>query len=90
MFLCRIENLEQSNEGVYICRASGVYGQAQDTARLTIQGLLRSLHIHECTPSFIKATCHILRYLISHSPAEGDDQRAHLGADGDDRQLCGV
>ncbi|KAM8754964.1 basement membrane-specific heparan sulfate proteoglycan core protein [Acanthopagrus schlegelii] len=35
----RIENLEQSNEGVYICRASGVYGQAQDTARLTIQAL---------------------------------------------------
>ncbi|KAM6924830.1 basement membrane-specific heparan sulfate proteoglycan core protein-like [Xenentodon cancila] len=33
----RIENLEQSNEGVYICRASSVYGQAQDTARLTIQ-----------------------------------------------------
>lgn len=38
MSLCRIENLEQSNEGVYICRASSVYGQAQDTARLTIQG----------------------------------------------------
>lgn len=89
MFLCRIENLEQSNEGVYICRASGVYGQAQDTARLTIQGLLRSPHI-QCISSFIKAKCHILRYLISHSPAEGDDQRAHLGADGDDRQLCGV
>ncbi|XP_071333360.1 basement membrane-specific heparan sulfate proteoglycan core protein isoform X1 [Trachinotus anak] len=35
----RIENLEQSNEGVYICRASSVYGQAQDTARLTIQAL---------------------------------------------------
>uniref|UniRef100_A0A3P8WN31 Heparan sulfate proteoglycan 2 n=1 Tax=Cynoglossus semilaevis TaxID=244447 RepID=A0A3P8WN31_CYNSE len=34
-----IENLEQSNEGVYICRASSVYGQAQDTARLTIQAL---------------------------------------------------
>uniref|UniRef100_A0A3Q2D071 Heparan sulfate proteoglycan 2 n=1 Tax=Cyprinodon variegatus TaxID=28743 RepID=A0A3Q2D071_CYPVA len=32
-----IEDLEQSNEGVYICRASSVYGQAQDTARLTIQ-----------------------------------------------------
>uniref|UniRef100_H2MMH3 Heparan sulfate proteoglycan 2 n=1 Tax=Oryzias latipes TaxID=8090 RepID=H2MMH3_ORYLA len=32
-----IENLEQSNEGVYICRASSVYGEAQDTARLTIQ-----------------------------------------------------
>ncbi|KAJ4918756.1 hypothetical protein JOQ06_022871 [Pogonophryne albipinna] len=35
----RIENLEQSNEGVYICRASNAYGQAQDTARLTIQAL---------------------------------------------------
>lgn len=46
MFLCRIENLEQSNEGVYICRASSVYGQAQDTARLTIQGLVNSLQIH--------------------------------------------
>lgn len=44
-FSCRIENLEQSNEGVYICRASSVYGQAQDTARLTIQGLLRPLCI---------------------------------------------
>lgn len=44
MSLCRIENLEQSNEGVYICRASSVYGQAQDTARLTIQG---RFHIHQ-------------------------------------------
>ncbi|XP_061114862.1 basement membrane-specific heparan sulfate proteoglycan core protein-like isoform X3 [Conger conger] len=35
----RIENLEQSNEGMYICRATGVYGQAQDTAKLTIQAL---------------------------------------------------
>ncbi|XP_056280235.1 basement membrane-specific heparan sulfate proteoglycan core protein isoform X13 [Pseudoliparis swirei] len=35
----RIENLEQSNEGVYICRANSVYGQAQDMARLTIQAL---------------------------------------------------
>ncbi|KAM9751596.1 basement membrane-specific heparan sulfate proteoglycan core protein isoform 3-T3 [Menidia menidia] len=35
----RIENLEQSNEGVYICRAISDYGQAQDTARLTIQAL---------------------------------------------------
>lgn len=90
MFLCRIENLEQSNEGVYICRASGVYGQAQDTARLTIQGLLRSPHTHECIPSFIRAQSHILCYFTYRSPAEGDDQRAHLGADGDDRQLCGV
>ncbi|XP_028309184.1 basement membrane-specific heparan sulfate proteoglycan core protein isoform X2 [Gouania willdenowi] len=35
----RIENLEQSNEGMYVCRASSVYGEAQDTARLTIQAL---------------------------------------------------
>ncbi|XP_077368177.1 basement membrane-specific heparan sulfate proteoglycan core protein isoform X9 [Festucalex cinctus] len=35
----RIENLEQSNEGVYVCRASSIYGQAQDAARLTIQAL---------------------------------------------------
>uniref|UniRef100_H3D4F7 Heparan sulfate proteoglycan 2 n=1 Tax=Tetraodon nigroviridis TaxID=99883 RepID=H3D4F7_TETNG len=35
----RIEDLEQSNEGVYICRASSSFGQAQDTARLTIQAL---------------------------------------------------
>ncbi|KAJ8016910.1 hypothetical protein DPEC_G00012250 [Dallia pectoralis] len=35
----RIENLEQSNEGVYICRATSVHGQAQDTAKLTIQAL---------------------------------------------------
>uniref|UniRef100_A0A3Q2QD42 Heparan sulfate proteoglycan 2 n=1 Tax=Fundulus heteroclitus TaxID=8078 RepID=A0A3Q2QD42_FUNHE len=35
----RIENLEQSNEGIYICRASSAFGQAQDTARLTIQAL---------------------------------------------------
>ncbi|XP_034151976.1 basement membrane-specific heparan sulfate proteoglycan core protein isoform X5 [Esox lucius] len=35
----RIENLEQSNEGIYICRASSVHGQAQDTAKLTIQAL---------------------------------------------------
>ncbi|XP_014849228.1 PREDICTED: basement membrane-specific heparan sulfate proteoglycan core protein isoform X5 [Poecilia mexicana] len=35
----RIENLEQGNEGVYICRATSAYGQAQDTARLTIQAL---------------------------------------------------
>ncbi|KAJ8390133.1 hypothetical protein AAFF_G00110070 [Aldrovandia affinis] len=35
----RIENLEQSNEGIYICRATGVHGQAQDTAKLTIQAL---------------------------------------------------
>lgn len=44
--MCRIENLEQSNEGVYICRASSVYGEAQDTARLTIQGMLLHLISH--------------------------------------------
>ena len=42
MCFCRIENLEQSNEGVYICRASSSYGQAQDAARLTIQGAFPS------------------------------------------------
>ncbi|XP_026867788.2 LOW QUALITY PROTEIN: basement membrane-specific heparan sulfate proteoglycan core protein [Electrophorus electricus] len=35
----RIENLEKSNEGVYICRASSVFGQAQDSAKLAIQAL---------------------------------------------------
>ncbi|XP_045065409.1 basement membrane-specific heparan sulfate proteoglycan core protein-like isoform X4 [Coregonus clupeaformis] len=35
----RIENLEQSNEGIYICRATSVHGQAQDSAKLTIQAL---------------------------------------------------
>ncbi|KAM6977222.1 basement membrane-specific heparan sulfate proteoglycan core protein [Aplochiton taeniatus] len=35
----RIENLEQSNEGVYICRAINGFGQAQDSAKLTIQAL---------------------------------------------------
>ncbi|XP_029102224.1 basement membrane-specific heparan sulfate proteoglycan core protein isoform X4 [Scleropages formosus] len=35
----RIENLEQSNAGIYICRAISVYGQAQDSAKLTIQAL---------------------------------------------------
>lgn len=41
---CRIENLEQSNGGVYICRASSSYGQAQDAARLTIQGPASAPH----------------------------------------------
>ena len=43
LLLClfgRIENLKQSDEGVYICRAISPYGQAQDSAKLTIQGLL--------------------------------------------------
>ncbi|KAL7859348.1 hypothetical protein SRHO_G00144950 [Serrasalmus rhombeus] len=35
----RIENLEKSNEGIYICRATSMYGQAQDSAKLTIQAL---------------------------------------------------
>ncbi|KAK3547531.1 hypothetical protein QTP86_021514, partial [Hemibagrus guttatus] len=35
----RIENLEKSNEGMYICRATTLFGQAQDTAKLTIQAL---------------------------------------------------
>ncbi|XP_042569689.1 basement membrane-specific heparan sulfate proteoglycan core protein-like isoform X7 [Cyprinus carpio] len=35
----RIENLEQSNEGVYTCRATSLFGQAQDSGRLTIQAL---------------------------------------------------
>ncbi|KAG7251813.1 hypothetical protein CRUP_003877, partial [Coryphaenoides rupestris] len=35
----RIENLEQSDEGIYICRATNEFGQAQDSAKLTIQAL---------------------------------------------------
>ncbi|XP_067227655.1 basement membrane-specific heparan sulfate proteoglycan core protein isoform X15 [Chanodichthys erythropterus] len=35
----RIENLEQSNEGIYTCRATSLFGQAQDSAKLTIQAL---------------------------------------------------
>ncbi|XP_031421933.1 basement membrane-specific heparan sulfate proteoglycan core protein isoform X10 [Clupea harengus] len=35
----RIENLEHSNEGTYICRAISAFGQAQDNAKLTIQAL---------------------------------------------------
>ncbi|XP_057175223.1 basement membrane-specific heparan sulfate proteoglycan core protein isoform X6 [Triplophysa rosa] len=35
----RIENLEQSNEGIYTCRASSLFGQAQDSAKLSIQAL---------------------------------------------------
>nr|XP_023690745.1 basement membrane-specific heparan sulfate proteoglycan core protein isoform X5 [Paramormyrops kingsleyae] len=37
--MLRIENLEKSNAGIYICRATSLYGQAQDTAKLTIQAL---------------------------------------------------
>ncbi|KAK7132379.1 hypothetical protein R3I93_018809 [Phoxinus phoxinus] len=35
----RIENLEQNNEGIYTCRATSLFGQAQDSAKLTIQAL---------------------------------------------------
>ncbi|MGH0121397.1 UNVERIFIED_CONTAM: hypothetical protein FKN15_077799 [Acipenser sinensis] len=35
----RIENLEQDNEGVYVCRATNMFGQAQDSGKLTIQAL---------------------------------------------------
>uniref|UniRef100_A0A672SXA5 Heparan sulfate proteoglycan 2 n=1 Tax=Sinocyclocheilus grahami TaxID=75366 RepID=A0A672SXA5_SINGR len=35
----RIENLEQSNEGTYTCRATSLFGQAQDSGKLTIQAL---------------------------------------------------
>ncbi|KAG5281836.1 hypothetical protein AALO_G00049330 [Alosa alosa] len=35
----RIENLEHSNEGTYICRAISAFGQAQDNAKLSIQAL---------------------------------------------------
>ncbi|XP_016120314.1 basement membrane-specific heparan sulfate proteoglycan core protein-like, partial [Sinocyclocheilus grahami] len=34
-----IENLEQSNEGIYTCRATSLFGQAQDSGKLTIQAL---------------------------------------------------
>lgn len=87
--LCRIENLEQSNEGIYICRASSVYGQAQDMARLTIQGLLHSLqmyqYIHHASSKPSIKCCFPALFC---SPAKGDDQRAYLGADRDDRELC--
>ncbi|KAG7477685.1 hypothetical protein MATL_G00072180 [Megalops atlanticus] len=35
----RIENLEQNDGGFYICRATSEFGQAQDSAKLTIQAL---------------------------------------------------
>eukprot|EP00062_Callorhinchus_milii_P012745 gi/632960275/ref/XP_007896099.1/ PREDICTED: basement membrane-specific heparan sulfate proteoglycan core protein [Callorhinchus milii] len=35
----RISNLQQENEGIYICRATSRYEQAQDSAKLTIQAL---------------------------------------------------
>lgn len=89
IFLCRIENLEQSNEGVYICRASSVYGQAQDTARLTIQGLLHSLQIYKYTRCS-KAKYNCCFSFLFHSPTKGDDQCAYFSTDCDDRELRGV
>ncbi|XP_072334658.1 basement membrane-specific heparan sulfate proteoglycan core protein isoform X2 [Scyliorhinus torazame] len=37
--LLRIENIQDGNEGVYICRASNPFGQVQDGAKLAIQAL---------------------------------------------------
>uniref|UniRef100_H2ZZ57 Heparan sulfate proteoglycan 2 n=1 Tax=Latimeria chalumnae TaxID=7897 RepID=H2ZZ57_LATCH len=37
----RIENLARSNEGVYTCMASNIFGQAEDSAKLTIKALPR-------------------------------------------------
>lgn len=96
MSLCRIENLEQSNEGVYICRASSVYGQAQDTARLTIQGRFQCQKYspNEVTLGvfftfFITFKFHFF-FFFHLSPAKGHDQRANIGADRHDRELRGV
>lgn len=38
LFQRRLENLDWGCQGVYICRASSSSGEAQDRARLTIQG----------------------------------------------------
>ncbi|GCC31496.1 hypothetical protein chiPu_0009954 [Chiloscyllium punctatum] len=35
----RIENIQEGNEGVYICRASNPFGRVQDSAKLVIQAL---------------------------------------------------
>ncbi|XP_078095298.1 basement membrane-specific heparan sulfate proteoglycan core protein isoform X4 [Mustelus asterias] len=35
----RIENIQDGNEGIYICRASNSFGQVQDSAKLVIQAL---------------------------------------------------
>ncbi|XP_072101165.1 basement membrane-specific heparan sulfate proteoglycan core protein isoform X3 [Mobula birostris] len=35
----RIHNIQEGNEGVYICRASNQFGRAQDSAKLVIQAL---------------------------------------------------
>lgn len=92
MSLCRIENLEQSNEGVYICRASSVYGQAQDTARLTIQGRFQCQKYSPNLVTRVFFTFFItFKFFFFHfSPAKGHDQRANIGADRHDRELRGV
>ncbi|XP_059511622.1 basement membrane-specific heparan sulfate proteoglycan core protein isoform X10 [Stegostoma tigrinum] len=35
----RIENIQEGNEGVYVCRASNPFGRVQDSAKLVIQAL---------------------------------------------------
>ncbi|XP_067873656.1 basement membrane-specific heparan sulfate proteoglycan core protein isoform X2 [Heterodontus francisci] len=35
----RLENIQDGNEGVYICRASNPFGRVQDSAKLAIQAL---------------------------------------------------
>lgn len=38
VFLYRIQNLDQSCQGTYICQAYGPWGQAQASAQLVVQG----------------------------------------------------
>nr|XP_033778769.1 basement membrane-specific heparan sulfate proteoglycan core protein isoform X4 [Geotrypetes seraphini] len=37
----RIQNLDRGSQGIYTCRATSVFGQAQDSAKLVIQALPR-------------------------------------------------
>lgn len=37
-FLYRIQNLDQSCQGTYVCQARGPWGQAQASAQLVVQG----------------------------------------------------
>lgn len=37
-FLYRIQNLDQSCQGTYVCQAHGPWGQAQASAQLIVQG----------------------------------------------------
>lgn len=39
-FLYRIQNLDQSCQGTYVCQAHGPWGQAQASAQLIVQGRL--------------------------------------------------